>query len=321
MSVRCSGLARALLSSAAFTLFAPATLHAQAWVPPQGEGSVSVLYQHLYIRDHLFSGGLRRDVGHIRAQSLTADFDYGLTDRLSLRTTLPFVAARYRGPSPHRHADGETLDDGTYHAGFQDLRFNLRYSLIDFPVAVTPFVAVTVPSHDYEFFAHSAIGLGLREIQFGAYAGVARERFYVQGRYSYGVFERVIGLRRTRSNIDTEAGWFVHPRLRVFAMQLGQISHSGIEIFPGFVGLNPEEIHHHDQVGRANILDIGGGVSVALTPTLGLTGSVVRTRSGSNTHMFDYAVTIGASWSLTRRSHSTHGSASQSAHVPVAPPR
>lgn len=322
MSSRCCGRSLALLSLFAFGLTTPASLHAQPWALPRGEGSVSVIYQHTYVPDHLFSGGLRLDVGHIRTQSMAIDVDYGLTDRVSLSARLPFIAAKYSGPFPHTHHSGRTVDDGRYHAGLQDFRPDVRYNAMEFPVEVTPFVGLNVPSHDYEFFAHSAIGVRLREAQVGVHVGGVRAPFYVQGRYAYGISERLIGRRRHRSNIDAEVGWFIKPTVRVFAFQLGQITHGGLEIRPGLAGLTAEEIPHHDRLARANIVDVGGGVGVALTRSMDLTCGALRTVAGENIHPAQYAFSVGVSWSFGEPSATTHHSAaaraSRSARTRVA---
>jgi hypothetical protein len=309
MPAGCCGRRHAVLFVFALALAAPASLHAQPWALPRGEGSVSLIYQHSYVRDHLFSGGLRRDVGHIRTQGVAMQIDYGLTGRLSLGASLPYMAARFVGQRGHVHADGTTLDDGTYHGGLQDVRLDARYSVLELPVAVTPFVGVNWPSHDYEFFAHSAIGVRLREAQVGVHVGGVRAPFYVQGRYAFGLSERLGGRRRRRSNVDTELGWFVKPKLRLFAFELGQISHGGIEIRPGLAGLTGDDILNHDRFGRANILDVGGGVGVALARSMDLTCGALRTVAGENVHAARYAFSVGASWSFGGPSGASHHSA------------
>ena len=279
----------------------PSTATAQPWGPGKGEGAVSVLYQHLYVERHVFGNGANLDVGHIRSQALALDIDFGVTDRLSIGATLPFVASRYTGSRPHTHLDGHTADDGRYHSGLQDVRMDVRYNIVTFPVAITPFVAVNLPSHDYEYFAHSAIGLNMKEVQVGVAAGLARSSLYVQGRYAFGQFEQVLDVRRRRSSIDTEVGWFATPRLRLFAFETGQISHGGIDILPGFVGLTSEQIEHHDQIGRANILDVGVGTSLGVTPTVDVLCAVLRTVAGANAHATKYGVTVGVSISFSTR--------------------
>ena len=74
---------------------------AQAWLPPKGEGAVSVLYQNLFTRDHFLAGGGRVDRGHIQSNNLLFDVTYGLTDKIALTLAAPFIRTRYTGASPH----------------------------------------------------------------------------------------------------------------------------------------------------------------------------------------------------------------------------
>jgi hypothetical protein len=274
------------------------TLDAQAWVAPHKEGTVALLYQHTKVRDHVFSDGQSLDVGHILTQAMSLDFDYGVTDRLSLSASVPFVTARYRGPVPHVHPGGATVDDGRYHGGLQDFHLDARYGALDLPVAITPFVAITLPMRSYESFGHASIGVDLREAQAGVNFGAIRSTLYVQGRYAYGVSERVIGRRRTRSNLDAELGWFATPRVRVFAFGLGQLTHDGLEIRTGLRGLTTEELPHHDRLARANLIDIGAGLALAITSSTEITASALTNVAGVNIHAAHYALTVGASWSF-----------------------
>lgn len=297
------------LATLGVLIFLPTTARAQAWVLPEKEGSVSVLYHHIFVHDHVFSAGERYDVGHIRTQLLSADLEFGVTDRFSLRAVLPYVAARYTGGSPHAHrgeapAAFEKLDDGTYHGTIQDLRVEARYGAWEFPLAIAPFVAVNVPTHDYEFFAHSAPGLNMAELQVGTYAGVQRGAFLLQGRFSYGIYERVTGLRRTRTNVDAEVGWLATRRVRLSAFETLQISHGGVDLPLAEILNRTISAHdwwpHHDQIGRANALNLGGGLSVQITPAIALHGSLLTTVAGRNTHAARYGLTLGTSWAFGR---------------------
>ena len=293
-----------LLAAIGATFCVPGTARAQPWVLPAGEGAISILYHHFFVEDHVFSRGERIDLGHVRTQLLTVEVEYGVTDRLSVRAWVPFVATKYSGVNPHVHpanpSDFHVLDDGTTHAAFQDVRVEARYGWREFPVAIAPYLAVAVPTHDYEFFAHSAIGTGMAEVQLGAYAGVLRGPISIHGRFAYAVYERVAGYRRTRTIIDADVGWMATPRVRLSVFQAAQVSHGGVE-------LHLEELRnrtisqnewwvHHDQLGRASALNIGGGVSLRLTPSVAMHGAVLTTLAGRNTHASKYGVTIGSSW-------------------------
>ena len=295
-----------IAATVALTLGAPALSLAQAWVPPRGEGSVSLVYQQVYVRDHVYSDGSREDLGHIRSHSTQLEIDYGVTDRLSITAGLPYVTSRYDGRRAHKFADGSSFDP--YNSGVQDLHFDARYSLAEVPVAFTPFIGVNLPTHDYPVFAHSAIGLGLKEVQVGTYAGMVRAPVYFHVRYSYGRLERVLGRGRARSNIDAEMGWFISPRWRVFGFEAGQVSHGGLECVRGACPQTwtQDEFHHHDQLQRTNLLDVGGGVALAITGTVELAGGIRSTVSARNAHADRYAATFGVSWNFRARPSRPH---------------
>lgn len=293
----------ALLAALGTLLLVPSTVFAQAWVLPRGQGTVSVLYHHVFVQDHLFAGGVPRDVGQIRTHILSVDIEYGLTDRWSLRALLPYVAAKYTGQRPHEHLGASPpgfhqLDDGTTHGAVQDLRVEASYAAAEFPVAIAPFVALRLPTHNYEVFAHSAVGLNMVELQVGTYLGKLVGPAAIEGRVAYGIHERVAGRRRNRLNIDTELGWSAGRRVRMFLFQASQISHGGYQLpLDELPRLQTEPWWpHHDQIGQANSMNVGAGASVAVAPDMALHGSFSTTAAGSNTHGVKYGLTVGASW-------------------------
>jgi hypothetical protein len=142
----------------------------------------------------------------------------------------------------------------------------------------------------------------LRELQVGAYVGHAFDThlpgLFVQARYSYGFTERLLGIHHDRSNIDAELGYFLTPRLRVLALTSGQITHGGLELYPGFRGLTQQEYPHHDQLARADILDMGGGVQFSVGGGTEMFTSIVTTVFGENGHALSHSVTFGVSRSF-----------------------
>ena len=278
---------------------------AQAWPLPEGTGSVSIIYHHVFVRDHLFAGGEPRDIGHIRSHVVTADVEYGISDRVSVRALLPYVAAKYRGSQGHgspSSPDFHFIDDGAYHSGFQDVRAEVRYNGREFPVAITPFVAVGVPTHDYEFFAHSAIGLKMAELQIGSYlGGFVGRRVSVQGRVSYGIYERVAGHRRNRVNVDAEFTWTAGQRVQLFVFEAAQISHGGVELVYEELPIYRQQYWwpHHDRLGQAHFLNIGAGLALNVTPSLAVQASIARTVQGSNTHAASYGIAVGSTWGFS----------------------
>ena len=149
----------------------PLPADAQAWLFSRGQGTVSVLYQNLFVEKHLLPDGKPVDGGHIRSRNMLVDVTFGLTDRLTIGGSLPFVAASYDGMFPHLRNGVVTLDDGQTHGTWQDFRFDLRYNVTRRVVTLTPFVGVIAPSHGYEYYAHAAPGRDIWELQIGTYVG------------------------------------------------------------------------------------------------------------------------------------------------------
>jgi hypothetical protein len=290
-----------LLAGAILAGFGDADANAQAWLPPKGEGAVSVLYQNLFTRDHFLAGGGRIDRGHIQSNNLLFDVTYGLTDKMALTLAAPFIRTQYSGAFPH-----PTPEDtrGDVNSGFQNLRFGLRYNVVDSPlVTITPFVGTNVPSHSYEYFAHAALGTRVRELEVGSYfartLGPALPRAFVQARYAYSFAERIEDIRHDRSNLDVEVGYVLTPAVRVFAISAGQKTHGGIDTpDAGWRALPANLGEHHDRLARLEMLDFGGGVQVTVSKSVEVFGSFMTTTAGRNSHALARGLTLGVSWSF-----------------------
>ena len=289
---------------------------AQAWTPAQGEGAVSIAYQDSFVKYHLFTT-TPMDRGHIRSQAMLLDFSYGITDKVALSLSVPFIGAKYDGLYAHPTVP-TPLDTGAYHSTFQDLRFGVSYNLTKKWLVVTPFIGTITPSHDYEYFAHSAVGRDIRELQIGAYWAKLLDPvlpgLFITGRYSYGFAQQVLDISHNRSNLDLELGYFVKPEFRIFALASGQITHGGIDLpLPSATPLPPVLWQHHDQIGRENGLNLGGGAAFSITPSFDLFGSVIHTVTGRNMHELEYAATFGGSWSFMTAHAVAHASRSTAA--------
>jgi hypothetical protein len=290
-------------------LVLPVLVEGQAWVPDKGEGTETVTLQDNFVKDHLGADGKRFDVGHIRTFILLQDIDYGVTDKLALDVSIPFVLAKYYGPRPHQLP----VDNGNYHGNFQDVRIVLRYNLRTRPLMVTPFVALGVPSNDYIYFAHSAAGTQQREYVIGSSFGRGFEpilsRAYAQGSYLFMIPEEVMGIRTYRSRVDWDVGYFATKRLAVRALGTLQVGHSGYQVGdpPADLGDFPTRVpsnvkwYHHDQTSRISFLNLGGGGNFAITKSL--TGFLVLTTTvwGRNGHALSLGEVLGLSWNFRTR--------------------
>jgi hypothetical protein len=287
---------------------------AQAWLPPQGEGTVSILFSDVLVKNHYF-GTEPFDGGRIRSESVLIDATYGVTDRIAINAAIPLVASEYTvtnspfsAPHPQPLYPGvNPLDDGRYHAVWQDFRFGVRYNVVKKRgFALTPFVGSLVPSHGYEVFAHTAAGRDLNELQFGVSAAKVLESglpgVFLQATYSYGVVQQVLDISHNRSMLSAEAGYFFTPKVRGIGLVSGQVTHGGIDAYPT-IGFDPVRFPVHDQITRDNFLTVGGGAAWAIGEKIDLSGSIVHALAAAqrNGHQMDYSVTVGLTWSFSTR--------------------
>jgi hypothetical protein len=305
-----AGIVRIAVASTLLQIVSVPAAHAQAYLPAQGEGSISFLFQDQFFKYH-FAPIQAVDAGQIYVKSMLYDITYGVTDKLAVNFGLPMVSTRYAGPSPHPLPDfsgPNPIDNGKWHSTAQDFRFDVRYNVTrnlgNKGIVLTPFVGSVLPSHDYPYFVHAGFGRRLKEVQLGASAAKLFERgipgLLIQGRYAYGLVERAVDISHNRSILSLEAAYFVTPKLRVLGMTGGQRTHGGIDFYGAASRaiLTPTQFLHHDQIQRENMLTVGGGASYTLTESIDLFGTLAHTVSQRNGHGLTRGVTLGLSWSF-----------------------
>jgi hypothetical protein len=302
---------------------------AQAFIPAVGEGTVSASYQSVVTRGHRgASGTWYPNAAQLPAfpeertdtHALIWYVDYGLTDKIAVHASLPYMQVRYEGPFPHTTGiDGHPsdLDDGTYHGAFQDFYFGGRYKLVQSSrLAVTPFAEVIIPSHQYESLAQSAVGRDLRALVLGAAIGGFVEKLipglYFQTRASYAAVQKAVDISPRRIAFDGALGYFVTPRLAIQFVQTFQYTVDGIDFVgpPNLLALhngspfNDEYYRNHDRLTRANSLNFGAGVAFDVTERIGLFATVTKLAWGQNLPP-PRSLTVGLNWNFsTRRSAS-----------------
>ena len=288
-------------------LLLPASLLAQAWVPPKGELFFSVSYQWLKADKHLLSSdvlgpeltpieelygvdfdSVAQDFGKIDSQAVVLDADIAVTDKLALSGGLAFVQGRWRGVP----ADADSAwDDGTYHGHFQDARIGARYAALNGSWMLTPSADFVFPLTDYPIMGHSVIGRGLKELQLGVNVGRILNlggipRAYVQGRYAYAIIEDVETVSLDRSNLQLELGYF-HRAMTFQVFGSWQKVHGGIDwaqhISPHASDL-AAVVGVHDQAAQTRDFELGGAVTFHISDAADLLVALNNTLWGANTH-------------------------------------
>jgi hypothetical protein len=290
------------------TFAIPNNLLGQAFVPLRGEGTVTLSYQYTNVHDHLRSDGSVFQAGRIYSHIASAQVDYGVTDKLAASFSVPYIMSLYKGSAPHNpdalHVHDpaqEVIDDGTYHGSVQDLGLGVRYNLTVKPFAITPFLAWNQPSHDYPFFAHSAVGRNLWQVNMGASIGGSANRLlpnsYFHLRYAYGITEHTkidgVSYGGNQSLLRGDFGYFFTERLSAKAIEILQITHGGLNFPQDFPDRTSELWLHHDQILSVGYLELGGGLDYALIPSMDLSANVLKSVWGHNGHSLRMGLAIG----------------------------
>jgi hypothetical protein len=305
-----------LLAGLTVGLLGSASAGAQSWLPPEGEAWLSLGYGNAFTTKHYFGvvdPGVT-DVGHIRGQAVGLQIGYGLTNRLAFSLGIPFSDNRYyctpAGPcTPHPFS---TADDGRYHGTFQDFRINLDYQLFTGDVSVAPFVTAVIPSHSYVYFAHAAPGKDLHQYLLGFTAGASLDRVlpgsYLVTMYDYAFVEPVLGINVNRSDFSIELGYFLSfltPSLSVRFLGAGYYTHGGLEYHqpPDLFALpNGQELFlHHDQIGKARAVNLGGGLSYQLNGSTEVYVAYLRSVYGRDVLKIDQGINFGVTWNFSPR--------------------
>jgi hypothetical protein len=283
----------------------PVSLLAQAWLSPQGDGTVSTLYQYNIDRLHSFSDGRTKDKGHSYFQAVVLNTDFSFTDRLAVSVSLPYIAGKYVGSSPHLLIRGDpstavAVDNGDYHAGFQDFRLNVRYALTQRALKITPFFQATLPSRDYPSFGHASIGFNEKEYRMGVSVGrrlnpLLRKAF-VQGLYAFGMSPEVAAnIAPKRSYGELQLGYLLNRHFTFQGSAALTWSHNGIDsdynLFPN--NLTQEQYLNHDRIARNKLLDAGGSIAYQVNRSTNFFLSVGHTFYGTNSHMRYLVTTVG----------------------------
>jgi hypothetical protein len=276
---------------------------AQAWVPEKDEGSFSTSYNYISSSGHFKTDGNKVAEAAAKAQSVSFDVEYGVTNKLAVSFSVPIVAARYVGTNPPiaflRNLFDQTmqaaapgtyghgfLDDGNYHPTVQDFQFGARYNVLSRPVVLTPFVEVVIPSHDYAYVGEAAPGRNLREFQFGT--NVARRltpflpKAYLDGQVLFGIPQENLHVRTNRTSLSLETGYFITRKLAARGFGIWQHTFTGLR-FP--IDLTTPEIAlTHERLLKARYWHVGGGISYVISPKTEVGADVVSFVAGSDTH-------------------------------------
>lgn len=268
---------------------------AQAWLPSAGSGDVGVAYTDTFDTKHYLFDGSEVDAGHIRYYSYGLAGEYSPTDRLMLNASVPVVRSIYMGAFPHP----TSVDDGTYHTTYTDLRTEVHYQLLLNPVALAPYIAYVVPLHHYETLGHAAPGRGLHETWLGTGVGKSLDewipRTFVQARFTYAIVQKVGGISHDKENIEAEVGYYITRDINVQGLFQWQKTLGGLAL-P--VPRSSPQYWYHDRAGATAYTNLGVGASWSYSDRLAFSFSYLGAIEGKNGHKLGRAVTVALDYEL-----------------------
>jgi hypothetical protein len=282
-------------------ILSPCLAHAQAWVPFAHNVRAYMSYGYQDVGDHLFSvpdagdGDNGLDLGDIDSQTITFGLDYGVTQRLAAYGSINYVSSRYQGEMPESH-----LDNGNWNSGFADFDLGLRYQALTYPIMITPSLAVTVPTHDYETLGHSALGSGLTVLHAGLDVGwlpVFVPRTYVQLSYAHSFYEQFHDMKMNRGQGALLLGYFLSPSLSLNAFTNYLFTNGGVDWWTDLESDEEVEMHWggHDRYADASAWKVGGGVAYEFAPAFGVGLGVETVLWGENTNDATQ-ISLSTSW-------------------------
>lgn len=276
----------------------PNALSGQAWAPPAGVGSVTLLFQHVDHTGHRLDDGSFFPGYESESRVALVQLDYALTDRLSFSLGVPYVGARYTGDEPSFF--GLPVDEcRCWQTGWQDLNVTLRYNLLNDSLAVSPSISYGTPLRSYEYFGEAVVGRSLDELRLAVDIGKRLDaispKLSISGRYSYAFVEEVLGLPNDRSNASLSLGYQLTPRFSASADAYWQHSHGGLRSSE-FV--TDEQWSQYDRLLRDQSFHLGATFAYSFD-RFDLFASYIDFTDGKDTHT-GRAISFGVSWPFVR---------------------
>ncbi len=271
-----------------------------------GHGHFSVGFQVIRV-DGFRNSVAVSPIGTVDTQSLNFEVEYYLTDRVTVSAGIPYVKKRYNGSGQHDplaldppRPYIENVDALDWNTDFQDFHFGVRYLAKQGPVMIEPYAYLGVPSHDYPFFGHSAVGQQLLKFDVGTTIAWSPglSNAYYKADIGYVFVEETLGVNIDHWLINGEVGYFFERGLtgRLFA----QLKKGHGLTFPDSfdVPRTGEQWYQHDRLVKHNYANAGIGINWAINNEYELHVAAMTMIWEEQVHIMEYTFGIGLSRSF-----------------------
>ena len=274
-------------------------------VADAGDAAIGLEYQ--YIRTGSFAtsfGDL--DVGNTDANVFMLSGAYSFTDKLTVYGSLPWIRKRHEGALPHNPLvdfqnfeppDLRLIDDGSYHSGWQDIYVGMQYLARDERLTLSPFISYGLPTTNYPFYGHAAIGRNLWHVPVGVAWSFTPyfDDWFLEGDVAYVFTEKTLDHNVSHWLINLEAGYYL---TRYFAPNIfASIKHgtTGLNWPDDFdlTNLDTAEFYYHDRTIKHNWINAGLGFDLVLDNKWLVSGTWFKMVRPEQVNVVDRAWTLG----------------------------
>jgi hypothetical protein len=216
--------------------------------------------------------------------TITLSAEYVPVENLALEAELPIAFLKYTGTM--LHLPPGAWDDHNFHTTLTDLRVGARYQVLDQPlVAVTPYLAVSIPVMNYEVNGFATGGRHLKQVHLGLGVGRTLDPI-LPALYALASYELTLSEKykenamtekqsQTRSDVEAQLGYLLlDGDLNIAAAFNWRHQHGGVS-FEDFGMLPPELTNFHDPILKESYMFLGANVAYAVNRKVSV-GAIAR---------------------------------------------
>ncbi len=269
--------------------------------------SASIRLDYQYIRTGEFDSSIGDiDIGHTDAHVALLSASYSPNSKMTFSASLPYIKKRHEGAFAHApavdltqfpEADQSVVDNGDFHSDWQDLYVTATWHARRGRWSISPFVSVGVPTNDYPFYGHAAVGRNIWHVPVGVAVGLRPyfSDWFIDFDAAYVFTEKSLGVDISHWLVNLDLAYHVTPSVvaRVFANL--KYSSGGLDFPDDFdvLALNDEAWYFHDRTIRHNFLNAGLGVDWAASERYTVSVSALTMVDPDQVNKVDKAFSVG----------------------------
>jgi hypothetical protein len=275
-------------------------------IAEKGDGSFRLEYQFVETGDFESSIG-SLDIGETHAHVFMFSGTYQVSDRWTLAASLPWIKKRHQGALPHNpaleltaypQADQSLIDDGNYHSDWEDFYVSATFSAHQGDRwSVSPFISIGVPTNDYPFYAHAAVGRNIWHVPVGTAFRFEPyfSDFTFSGDIAYVFTEKSLGVNIDHWLVNMDLAYYVTPAFAPKVFISAKHSSRGLSFPDDFdvTALNDKAWYYHDRTIKHNFVNAGLGFDWLLNDKYMLSGSALTMVDPDQVNTVDLGLSLG----------------------------